>query len=341
MGNLRKKLSQRKDIQKYLSAGLEEEAEQRMQKLLASKRGAIINDLICLLQSSPYKAVFWHKKDDDHIAAPTYPCGIPPVKYLVVSEYGDMPKVLDTLGLIPTCDDYIIMLDPRIFTQKNAPNIDKCYSDFIDAEGIVLLDERLDTGAPISTEPGSVKKVYGHFYDHVQANISYYGDIIDEELAWSLLKQQLVFVCKHAYSDLVPVKKGAGKGKKKSYKMQAVGRCCEFAHLLMCGHIDYSEFAKRPARKKDEAGALRNVRIPRELYPKSLHETYDKVNMLPDVVALWKFAASYDKKVFDFSYEDIDKGCAEERLDKIGEMIGIESFIEACEAGVPVEDITT
>lgn len=250
-----------------------------------------------------------------------------------------MPKVLDALGELPHSGSPmdILVLDPELF--ELVPKCHEIYDELVDAESIVLLDAETGSGAPVKCEEGTVEKVYGHFYDYLTADIRYFGDKnIDEEVAWSYLKQQLVFACRKTYADLVPVKRG-NKQKKKSYKMNAVGRCCEFAELLMCGKFDYSEFKKRPAKEKERARALINVEIPKEAYPSSLHAAYDKIHMLKDIGKLWESAASHDSKVFDFSYADIDEGHAKEIIESIGEKIGIESFIEAWEAGVPVEDI--
>lgn len=337
MGHARDAISNRKGIRELLDVGLDEVAERKIQKLLAEKRFKIARDLY-LLPSGRGNSGFsnWKKRTPDSIISPSFEFSSG--SHVVVSEYPDMPKVLDALGLLPNGVREICLIEPRHLAIDAKAR--KLYEQLIDAEAVVLLDEVNGLGdAPIKTVSGSVEKVYGHFYGYLKADIKYFGDEIGEELAKSLLKQDLVFICKHLYSKLVPVKRGEGAGKKKSYKMSSVFRCTEFAGLLTLGQADYSELAKRGNKEKERAKALLNVDIPRELYPGSLRGQYDKVAMLKDVAKLWKAAAEHDRKVFDFSYADIDEGRAGEVMAEIGEKIGIASFIEAWEAGVPVEDI--
>lgn len=201
-----------------------------------------------------------------------------------------------------------------------------------------LLDER-DPTSPLRCIPGTYERIHGHHYTFNKADVQLLDSnlMLDEEIAYSLLRHKLILICQSAYADLVPRQKGK---QKKSYKMKAVGRCCEFATLLSCGRDDFSDFKKRAAHETDRARVLTNVMFSKSNFPESLHAMYDKIDRLEDIAELWRAACADGNKDFKFNFADIDDGVASNKMDEIAEALGIDSFFEAWDAGVPVEDIS-
>lgn len=271
---------------------------------------------------------------------------------IVISEFPDMPKVMDALGLLPErfseedgFGNYhpygIIVIPTDTFKQLKPGDLTRIADALADAadHGVSpLLDER-SPAAPLRCVPGTYEKIHGRYYTFNKADIQLLETdiVLDEEIAYSLLRHKLVMICRSAYGDLVPRQKGK---QKKSYKMKAVGRCCEFATLLSCGRDDFSDLKKRAAHETDRARVLTNVRLAKENFPESLHGMYGKISRLEDIAELWRAACADGNRGFAFNFADIDEGAASEKMDEIAKTIGIDSFFDAWEAGVPVEDIS-
>lgn len=272
---------------------------------------------------------------------------------VIVSEYPLMHEVYAALDLIPTIDsDYpnpapnLLLIHPLI---ASATAVSEALESCIEASHNVICDEALNTAGPVRAVPRSVHKRRSYY-----KNISYYDAdftfappanyIVDDDVLFHCLREKLVFCAKGAfyYDGIIahPRTKGSSR---KSYKMSSVSRCADFASMLCADRVDFSPFTRRAKNVKatgaDWKGkALVNVPIPRSAVSDEMIPLYDAYHKLSDAVELWKAAAAEDK-TFHIGYEDIDAGTAAAKMSVFADEIGISSFLDAYEAGVPVSDI--
>ena len=209
----------------------------------------------------------------------------------------------------------------------------------------ILLDEREDD-APVSIVPGtfSRNKVIGsHWYEFDIAEISCSlprGRMLDGEVAFLYLRNRFVFAVRGAFDhSFVSHPRQRGK-KKKSYKMNAVSRCVQFANMVCAGHDDFSEFAKRVSNKKKwKADALRFVDVPDSALPGKLADLSLRIKRFRDYAELWAAAGSNAGEEFLLTYQDLDDGSASAKVTTRGQEIGIDAFFRAYGKNIPMRDI--
>lgn len=264
--------------------------------------------------------------------------------FIIISEFPNMINVLHALGELPK-SAYEKSPVQGALTEFMWVSPDLAYGEakqYIDemvaAGSEIIFDERSGIGNLV-TRPGTVRFRNGRYYKIFTADIDYSGGVIEhEEVAYSFLRHLLVVESKETYAKLVsclPKDKN-----KKAKKMNSISRTVDFAGLLSCGRIDYSLFRKRAAHETENAKHLIGVRFSRDNFPENLRYAFDAVMGFIDVSKLWRAAISKDKELFNFSYLDIDDGTAKDKIRACAEAVGVETFLDAWEAGVPVNDLT-
>lgn len=291
--------------------------------------------------------------DPSHRFRPAYTTDLRHDTPVIISEYPLMHEVYAALVLIPTIDsDYpnpapnLLLIHPLV---ASAPAVSEALESCIEASCNVICDEAMGTAGPVRAVQHSVHKRRSFYknIDYYEADFTFApptGYTIDDDILFHCLREKLVFCAKGAfyYDGIIahPRTKGSSR---KSYKMSSVSRCADFASMLCADRVDFSLFTRRAKNVKatgaDWKGkALINVPIPRSAVSDAMLPLYDAYRKLSDVVELWK-AAAVEDKAFHIGYEDIDAGTAAAKMSTFADEIGISSFLDAYEAGVPVSDI--
>lgn len=273
--------------------------------------------------------------------------------HIVLSDWKDMPNVLDALGMLADgkiglsgygSDRDVLVLSPDVCTRKP---LAQDALDYLTGKcgWEILLDEREDD-APVSIVPGTFsrnKAIGSHWYELDIAEISCSlprGHMLDNEVAFLYLRNRFVFAVRGAFDHSFVSHPRQRGNKKKSYKMNAVSRCVQFANMVCAGHDDFSEFAKRVSNKKKwKADALRFVDVPNSALPGELADLSRRIKRFRDYAELWEAAGSNAGEEFLLTYRDLDDGSAAAKVATRGREIGMDAFFRAYGKNIPMRDI--
>lgn len=269
--------------------------------------------------------------------------------HFIISEYPEMAlslAALDELNLkyLYPHEEASIITITNIETagQEVLDAIQEKISNHL---GVIIYDERKED-APLRCREGSVQMHTNYYGDYFEAAINYRKNTpIDDELAYTVLRDKLLFVARGAFR-----KSFITHNKKETYAASAmnISHAVSLAEALLLGNISYDDFSRKSTVSSWRSKALKWVVLPDDAYSKKMLDLKAKIERFEDAVKVWNgvvalSGCSNKRKAsgrFDISLADLgDAEGATEKVSAFAERISVEPFIEGMLAGVPVEDL--
>lgn len=128
----------------------------------------------------------------------------------------------------------------------------------------------------------------------------------------------------------------------RSKSVKAISRASAIANLLLLGRGGFNTFSKKGKCPAWQVSALKNLEVPPTCMSPKMQEIYHEVARLQDVADFWMTASDNYGWALRLATSDLEADRIEETKEKIAtmaELIDLESYLDAYDAGVPASDL--
>lgn len=249
-------------------------------------------------------------------------------------EIVPVASMLDAVDFDPRSDFSVLFLPIDLMRgAQSTPESQRAYETLVD-ELPVVFDERKEN-VPVKTVLGGNRSFWW------RPEFVYKGDkVIDDALAYIYCRNRFLDIIDTVWNNSFIIRPRESEGKSKS--IRAISRASKVANLLLLDKGDFDVFAKKGKCPTWQVNALRKLDIDSGAFSPEMREVFAEVSRLQDVADFWCTAADYYGWALRLSTADIEDGKIEETKKKIAtmaELIDLEVYLDAYEAGVPACDI--
>lgn len=236
-------------------------------------------------------------------------------------------------------DKNVLIVPPEMF--DNSATADD--AEYIVSHGNVLFDCRKDKSSLCT-----IKEHYEGTRYYVNV-VEYKGnDYIDDDLAYVYCRNIFLDIIEHAWNESFVIRPrdeamtNRPNQAKKEQNLRTIARSSVFADLLLLDRGNFNVFEKKGKVPAWKSKALQPVHIPANAFSPKMQKTYQEVARLNDIVKFWQRSADDYGWALRLSTRDLEKDKIDktkEKIAKMAELIDLESYLNAYDAGVSASDL--